>query len=56
MVVLAGGGLDAYITENIYLAAEAVWVATQGNGINDLRSLFEGSRQFLQQFPATPRG
>lgn len=25
-------------------------------GINDLRSLFEGSRQFLQQFPATPRG
>ena len=32
-----GGGIDTYVTENIYVALEGTWVATQGEALNDLR-------------------
>ena len=32
-----GGGIDTYITEHIFVATEATWVAAQGEAMNDLR-------------------
>jgi opacity protein-like surface antigen len=32
-----GGGIDAYVTENIYATLEYTWVAAQGEAMNDLR-------------------
>jgi opacity protein-like surface antigen len=32
-----GGGIDTYVSENIFVSVEGTWVAAQGEAMNDLR-------------------
>ena len=41
-VLRLGGGIDAYLTEHVYLASEVAWVTSQGVDVSDIKYLSVG--------------